>query len=632
MQHQGHRKNLSLLGAITLLCLFLLSAGCSNDSESVDSSVTTSADTPVAGPGKATSAANADADVELFFNAYFDSELAYSPEHQTSLGLKTAESGQWDDRSDAGREREVQRYRDYLSTLQAFDRNALSAANQLSYDLLEFELQAELSDLAWYQHFYVVDQFNGQVTNRLSLLLNDHTVDNAQDANYYIERIRGLGALFNDTVARLRDRAEFGVLTPSFAYPDMLTDIGGLDKGTPIAESGEPHILMLDLAAKLEKTGLSKLEQDELLAEAGSALRVEYKTGLDALLAEIERQSTLSESSNGVWSLPNGDAFYAAQIVAHTTLDLTADEVHQRGLDDIERIHQEMRAIMAQVGFEGSLQDFFVFVRTDPSNFYPNTDAGREEFLAVARLQTEEIFAVADQYFNRLPKAGLEVRRVEPWRENSTSIAFYQSPSEDGARPGYYYANLRDMSTYQKSVATAITYHEGVPGHHFQIALAQELEGLPKFRKYSGYGAYTEGWALYSEQLAREMGFYQDPMSNFGRLHDEIWRSARLVIDTGIHAKRWTREQAIEFFRENTPLSEGDMVTEVERFFVTPGQALGYKVGMMKILELRARAQEKLGDAYDIRNFHDVVIGQGAMPMPVLEAQVDAYITRTLAR
>lgn len=628
MQHYVYGKCPSFLSVACLLCALVLNVGCSNEPEPAVAPLANTVEVVVTDSSAKSS--TADADIELFFQTYFDAELAESPEDQTSLGLKTADSGQWNDRSDTGTARAAQRYRRYLTTLQSFDRNALSAANQLSYDLLEFGLIAELNDLTWYRHFYVVDQFNGQVTNRLSLLLNQHTVDNAQDAKHYIERIRGLGDVFNDTVARLRDRAEFGVLTPSFAYPDMLNDIGGLDKGTPIQETGESHILLQDLAAKLEKTPLEEAEKIEFLAEAGEALRVEYKEGLDALLVELERQAEMSQASNGVWSLPDGEAFYASQILAHTTLDLTADEIHQRGLEDIERIHKEMLAIMEQIGFDGSLQDFFVFVRTDPSNFYPNTDAGREEFLAIARLQTEEIFAVADQYFNRLPAAGLEVRRVEPWRENSTSIAFYQSPSEDGARPGYYYANLRDMSTYQKSVATAITYHEGVPGHHFQIALAQEMEGLPKFRKYSGYGAYTEGWALYAEQLAREMGFYQDPMSNFGRLHDEIWRSARLVIDTGIHAKRWSREQAIEFFRDNTPLSEGDMVTEVERFFVNPGQALGYKIGMMKILELRARAQEQLGDAYDIRKFHDVVIGQGAMPMPVLEAQVDAYISRTL--
>jgi len=628
MQYRLDQKNLSLVGVVLVLALSLTNSGCSSEPEPASEPVVI---TTEALAGSVDAISTADANIEEFFEAYFESELAQNPEYQTSLGLKTETAGQWNDRSDAGTAKEIERYKQYLDELRAFDRNTLSPPNQLSFDLLEFELVAQLSDLAWYRHFYVVDQFNGQVTNRLSLLLNEHRIDNAQDAKYYIERIRGLGALFNDTVNRLRDRAEFGVLTPSFAYPDMLNDIGGLASGSPIQDTTEPHILLADFTAKLNKTALSEAEQTQLISDAGEALRIEYMAGLEALVAELERQAGLSQGSNGVWDLPNGEAFYTSQIVAHTTLDLTADEVHERGLKDIERIHQEMRAIMEQVGFEGSLQDFFVFVRTDPSNFYPNTDVGREEFLAVARLQTKEIFAVADRYFNQLPTAGLEVRRVEPWRENSTSIAFYQSPSEDGTRPGYYYANLRDMSTYQKSVATAITYHEGVPGHHFQIALAQEMEGLPMFRKYSGYGAYTEGWALYAEQLAREMGFYQDPMSNFGRLHDEIWRSARLVIDTGIHAKRWTREQAIDFFRENTPLSEGDMVTEVERFFVNPGQALGYKIGMMKILELRARAQDQLGDAYDIREFHDVVIGQGAMPMPVLEAQVDAYINRTLA-
>ncbi len=629
MRQRDHRKGRLIVNLACLMPLLLFAAGCS---EKTEPEVASPATTPAA-PLTATAAPSAtlDADIESFFEMYFDAELAQSPERQTALGLKTADSGQWNDRSDAATAREVQRLGQYLAKLQAFDRNGLSAPNQLSYDLLEFELQAKLSDLTWYRHFYVVDQFNGQVTDRLSLLLNQHTVENAEDANHYIERIQGLGALFMETVVRLRDRASFGVLTPSFAYPDMLKDISGLGVGTPIQNAGEPHLLMRDLRAKLQQTNLTDAQQAELLAEAGTALRDEYKTGLDALLVELERQAQLSRGSNGVWSLPDGEAFYASRILSHTTLPMTAEEVHQAGLEDIQGIHQEMLGIMKQLGFQGSLQDFFEFVRTDPSNFYPNTDAGRDEFLAVARRQTAEIFAVADQYFNRLPAAGLEVRRVEPWRENSTSIAFYQSPSEDGTRPGYYYANLRDMSSYQKSVATAITYHEGVPGHHFQIALAQEIEGLPRFRKYAGYGAYTEGWALYAERLAREMGFYKDPMSNFGRLHDEIWRSARLVIDTGIHAKRWTREQAIDFFRQNTPLSEGDMVTEVERFFVNPGQALGYKIGMMKILELRARAQQQLGDAYDIRDFHDVVIGQGALPMPVLEAQVDAYIDRTLA-
>jgi len=293
----------------------------------------------------------------------------------------------------------------------------------------------------------------------------------------------------------------------------------------------------------------------------------------------------------------------------------------------VGRIHEEMREIKEAVGFEGTLREFFGFIREDPNNFFEDSDAGREEFLRNARQQVSEIYDVVEDYFNTLPSAQLEVRRVEPWRENSTSIAFYNRPSEDGSRPGVYYANLADMTSVQKYVFTAITYHESVPGHHFQIALAQELEGLPGFRKYGGYGAFTEGWALYAEQLAREMGFYKDPYHNFGRLQNELWRSARLVLDTGIHAKRWTREEAIDYFLENTPLSEGDIVTEVERFFVNPGQALGYKMGMIKILELRERAREALGSKFDIREFHDAVIGAGSLPLGLLERQVERYIS-----
>ncbi len=286
---------------------------------------------------------------------------------------------------------------------------------------------------------------------------------------------------------------------------------------------------------------------------------------------------------------------------------------------------------MAQVGFEGPLQEFFAFVRTDPNNFYDNSDAGREQFLADARAETMAIFKAAPEYFDRMPEADLEVRRVEPWRENSTSIAFYNRLSMDGSRPGIYNANLADMTGVQKYVFKAITFHEGVPGHHFQIALAQELGGLPKFRKLGGGNAFVEGWALYAERLAKEMGFYTDPMHDFGRLQDEIWRSVRLVTDTGIHAKRWTRQQAIDYFAENTLISEQDTITEVERYFVNPGQALDYKMGMTWILELRDQAESDLRDDFDIRAFYDVIIGQGPMPLPILTKQVEAYISASSA-
>jgi uncharacterized protein (DUF885 family) len=571
-----------------------------------------------------------DLKIGFFFQELFDREVAQDPETQTYLGLKTADQDKWFDRSDAAAQANVEEARADLQRLASFDRSLLSEDNRTSYDLLKYQLEETIDAAPYRRHSYVVDQFRGQVTNKLSLLLNAHKIDTVQDAKDYIARVVGLEAVYAQTTKKLVDRAEFGVMTPAFAYQDMINDISGLASGVPIHEAGTNHALLDDFTNKISDLELDEQTKADLIASVREAISGPFKSAIEVLLTEIIRQSTLAEGNKGVWALPGGEAFYNAQIRHYTTLDLSADQVHQLGLDDVARIHQEMRGIMQILGFEGSLQDFFVFARTDPSNFYDNSEAGRELFLEDARKQTAQIFAVADQYFNRLPKASMEVRKVEAWRENSTSIAFYESPSLDGSRPGYYYANLKDMSTYQKSVSTAITYHEGVPGHHFQIALAQELENLPDFRKHSFYGAYTEGWALYAERLAKDMGFYTEPMSDFGRLHDEIWRSARLVIDTGIHAKQWTREQAIDYFRQNTPLSEGDMVTEVERFFVWPGQALGYKIGMMKILELRARAKHKLAEAFDIREFHDVVIGKGAMPLPILESNVDAYIAEKM--
>ena len=305
---------------------------------------------------------------------------------------------------------------------------------------------------------------------------------------------------------------------------------------------------------------------------------------------------------------------------------MTADEIHEVGLSKVARIQDEMRVIMKDVGFDGNLQDFFTHLRTDPKFTFENNDEGRAQYINQATEMIDDMKTELDGLFITKPKADMIVKRVEPFREDSAFGAFYNQPSSDGSRPGTYYINLKDMTALPIYQMQALAYHEGIPGHHMQIAIAQELEGLPKFRTRGRFTAYNEGWALYAEQLAKEMGFYTNPYHNFGRLQNELWRSVRLVLDTGIHAKRWTREQAIDYFRDNTPLSEGDIVTEVERFFVNPGQALGYKLGMMKILELRDHAQTALGDAFDIRDFHAAVIGAGALPLNLLEQEVGRYI------
>ncbi|MDX1391996.1 MAG: DUF885 domain-containing protein, partial [Rheinheimera sp.] len=303
-----------------------------------------------------------------------------------------------------------------------------------------------------------------------------------------------------------------------------------------------------------------------------------------------------------------------------------AEYIHQLGLDEVARIHDEMRAIMTQTGFDGDLKAFFNFMQTDPQFYYPETEAGKAAYLAQATAVIDDMRTRLDQLFLVKPKADLIVKAVEPFREKSAGKAFYQRPSMDGSRPGIYYANLYRMSDMPKYELEALAYHEGIPGHHMQLAIAQELEGIPKFRRFGGYTAYNEGWGLYTELLPKEIGLYQDPYSDFGRLAMELWRACRLVVDTGIHAKKWTREQAIAYLLENTPNTPTAVEKAIERYIVMPSQATAYKIGMIKILELRQKAKTALGEKFDIRAFHSTLLKNGPVPLDVLELLVDEYI------
>ncbi|MEL6189057.1 MAG: DUF885 domain-containing protein, partial [Myxococcota bacterium] len=301
--------------------------------------------------------------------------------------------------------------------------------------------------------------------------------------------------------------------------------------------------------------------------------------------------------------------------------------IHALGLAEVERIHGEMREIMKKVGFEGDLQAFFTFMRTDPQFYYENDEAGRKAYLEEATAIIDDMRTRLPELFSTFPKAKLVVRRVEAFREKAAGKAFYSRPALDGSTPGTYYANLYNMADMPKYQMAALAYHEGIPGHHMQIALTQELEGIPKFRKFTFFTAYTEGWGLYSELIPKELGLYDaDPYSDFGRLAMELWRACRLVVDTGLHQKRWTREQAIDYLATNTPNPKGDVVKAIERYIVMPSQATAYKVGMLRILQLRAKAERALGSSFDIRPFHDVVLRNGPLPLTVLEEQVDAWI------
>ena len=331
-------------------------------------------------------------------------------------------------------------------------------------------------------------------------------------------------------------------------------------------------------------------------------------------------------TEDGVWRFKDGDKFYATRLARITTTDYSAEKIHNLGLSEVARIHDEMKAIMKKVGFKGDLQQFFAFMRDDPQFYYPDTAEGKAAYLAEATRIIDTMKSRLDELFIVKPKADMVVKAVEPFREQSAGKAFYEQPSMDGSRPGIYYANLYRMSGMPKYQMEALAYHEGIPGHHMQIAIAQELENVPKFRKFGGYTAYIEGWGLYTEFLPKEIGMYQDPYSDFGRLAMELWRACRLVIDTGIHSQGWSRQQALDFLSNNTSLSQANVRAEVDRYISWPGQALSYKMGEIKIRQLRAKAEQKLGNKFDLRAFHDALLANGALPLEILEAEMDRFI------
>ncbi|MDP4945908.1 MAG: DUF885 domain-containing protein, partial [Alishewanella sp.] len=386
------------------------------------------------------------------------------------------------------------------------------------------------------------------------------------------------------------------------------------------------------IAALTSADKLSDKEAEQLTNEAKVALQQHFLPSYTALKQWLaEDVSKTDEIATGVGKQKNGVAYYDYMLNVSTTTSLSAEQIHQIGLEEVERLTKEMIAIKDQVGFDGDLAAFFKFIKADDQFYYPNTDEGREGYLADSRQYLAFIEEKLPEYFGILPKAGLVVKRVEAFREQPGAAQHYFPGTPDGARPGIYYAHLSDMRAMPKNEMEAIAYHEGSPGHHMQISIAQELTSVPTFRTQTGFTAYVEGWALYSELLAKEMGAYENPYSDFGRLITEIWRAVRLVVDTGLHSKGWTEQEAIEYFLAKTPIANEAVRSEVRRYIVWPGQATAYKIGMIKILELRSHAQQQLGERFDIRAFHDTVLGGGALPLAVLEKRVNNWIAQVKA-
>ena len=576
-------------------------------------------------PAAAAQVQGEDARLNAFFEEAFQARIALSPQSMTALGIKT-DYDRLDDVSDAAADRALALQEAQLARMKAeFDPEKLGPQARLSWRMFEYGVeQARLSN-RWRDWGFQFTAMGNPTTSLPIFMINNHRIASVADAEAYVARLTDAERQMDQVAETLKARAAAGVVSPRFVFPPALESTRNVIAGAPF-DDGADNPVWADFQKKVAALDADQATKDRLLASARAALTGPYKRGLETVLAALTEVQPLADSDAGVWRLPDGAAYYNARLQLSTTTELTADQIHQIGLDEVARIQREMEAIKAQVGFTGSLQDFFTFLKTDPRFQYPNTPEGKEQYLTDARGFIAGVMAAAPQWFSTLPKAGLEVRAVEPFREATAAIAFYNSPAPDGSRPGIYYVNLSDMTQVLKPQIEGISYHEGAPGHHFQIAYAQEIEGLPRFRRFGGYGAYAEGWGLYAEQLGKEMGFYQDPYSDFGRLSTELWRAVRLVTDTGLHAKRWSREQAMDYFRQNSLLSERDIEKEVERYITNPGQATSYKIGELKIEELRDRARTALGDRFDIKDFHAVVLGSGSVPLDVLEDQVNAWI------
>ena len=560
-------------------------------------------------------------ELDDWFAARFEDGLVRSPMLRSQLA-EGEDHSELDDISQLGVDEDAALMESWLGELRRdIDPDRLKDDAKLSYRLFVFGAEDDLAMHDVNESTYAFTHMSGPHTGFPSFMVNTHAVEDVDDAQDYIDRLRAADDYLGGAMERADMQAENGVLLPKFVYPKLIEASRNVIAGAPFTD-GPDSPLLADFKAKV--AGLDGAQS--LIAEAEAALLSDVQTAYLALIQTFTTHERMASADDGVWKLDDGADYYQARLNHYTTLELTADEIHTIGLKDVADIHGEMEVIKAAVGFEGTLQEFFTHLRTSDEFTYTDDAAGRAAYIERASGYIEDMKSRMDELFITQPVADVIVKRVEPFREASAFGAFYERPAADGSRPGTYYINLKDMGELPIYQMQALAYHEGIPGHHMQIAIAQELTDLPRFRNYAIHVPYVEGWALYSESVPAELGLFTDPYQDFGRLSMELFRANRLVVDTGLHAKKWTRAAAVDYMMENSANSEGDIRAEVDRYIVWPGQATAYKIGMLKIEELRATAQDRLGDDFDVREFHDVVLANGSVPLAILEELVMDWI------
>ncbi|MFQ5533673.1 MAG: DUF885 family protein [Sphingomonadales bacterium] len=510
------------------------------------------------------------------------------------------------------------------ATLNSYDEGKLDDGQRLSKRILTWFMENQLEQEAFRYHDYPVNQLFGLQNNFPSFMDTFHQVKTVEEGEDYIARLSKVGVKFGQAMEGLRIREEKGVIPPTFVIEKVLEEMTAF-----VAEPPAENLLHASFERKLaEAEDIDEAARERLLSGVAEQIEITVYPAYQSFIDYFTALKPKSTNDAGVWKLPDGAQYYQTMLRQYTTTDLTADEIHQLGLSEVARIQGAMVAILAGEGYDPNLgfTTLITQLAEEERFYYPDSDEGRAQILTGYQSILDEINAGLDEAFRLRPKAGVEVRRVPEFKEKTAPGAYYNRPAFDGSRPGIFFANLYDIKATPKFGMHTLAYHEGIPGHHFQIAIMQELGGLPTFRNILGFTAYVEGWALYAERLAWELGFEGDPYDNLGRLQGELMRAVRLVVDTGIHHRRWTREAAISYMATNTGMALSDVTAEIERYIVMPGQATAYKVGMMEILRLREQARQALGDAFDLRDFHDVVLGNGSVPLTILRELVEEYI------
>ena len=571
------------------------------------------------------------AKIDWFYGRLFGQIALESPQMLSSMRILPPWADFYSDKLDdssPSREAELsQRLKDGAATLASYDRSKLDDKGRLSYDVLEDFMKMELEGDQFRHYNYPVNQMFGVQSSLPDFMVQQHPVKSAKDARNYIRRLDAFREKFAQVIEGLKLREAENIVPPQFTVEAVLAQMRAF-----VVPPANENILYTSFREKLDKLPdgkVSPADREDLLKRTEASINGYVYPAYRDLTAYFDALQPKAQGNFGAWHLPDGDAYYAYAVRQHTTTDMTPEQVHQLGLSEVARISTEMDAILIAQGLtEGSIGARVQQLARQPEQMYPNTPEGKTAMLAEYQRILDDINGKLDPAFDIRPKLGVEVRAIPAMSEKTAPGAYYQRGAFDGSRPGVFYANMRDPGENPKFAMRTLAYHEGIPGHHFQISIAQELTGVPFFRKVLPFTAFAEGWALYSERLAWEMGFEENPLDNLGRLRDEMMRGVRLVVDSGIHYKHWTREQAIAYMMENTGMSETDVTAEIQRYFVNPGQALAYKAGMLKILELRERAKTKLGTKFDLRRFHDVVLSNGSLPMALLERVVDDWIAK----